>query len=563
MKKQYKYLIRQIRICSLVMGLLLQGCNKRYKPPGLVVDKQIDNIQLARTIQASSKKVRNRKLDSEGPLYQKKKQLQVIKIENPPLEDFSRNQQTEYIYASTGKRRFEGVVDHDQKEIKRKKEGVKRRGQVTKRKRAKVQENKKEIGGQETEKKSRLENPGKTKKKNKSKKEIRKERKVSIPNSPGTRKKRVKKKRESVKDEKNDTIIELSLVNFPPEVLETILVSFSYEKIMIARQISRLFYALITGYNQVGVVGVENKPDRSVTQSAWSYRHAIDFRKLTEKQLASMPSFVFYQLMREVSHLPQAYWPYIADTQIHTVDFWEGNLGPVEVEMLGKYLQKSKVCKAYLWHNHVRTMGAQAFLENSKSSNIKEVDLSDNQIEDKELGELAKFISMPEINLSDNKITAKGIVKFARNLPKSVPQKLDLTGNEIRDEGMVDMIENLRDKTVKKLYLACNKITDEGAMKAAKKIKETNLEELCLATNQLTNKGAVKIVKGCQGEGAKMKKLDLSFNRRITNEGVVKIAEHVERTVLEEIDLRQYKPISAETQELLKAKCPHIKWIFT
>ncbi|MHB9147349.1 MAG: leucine-rich repeat domain-containing protein [Candidatus Amoebophilus sp.] len=284
------------------------------------------------------------------------------------------------------------------------------------------------------------------------------------------------------------------------------------------RKLNLYFHEFITGYNQVGMVGVENKPDRAITKSAWSLKHAINFNKLKDK-LATMHSFIFYQLMRKVDDLPQAYWPYLADTQIHAVYLWRNKIGPIEVEMLGKCLQRSRVHTVYLGWNQIGDIGAEAFGKTlAENRHIREVNLSKNK-----LGAVgAKGVTehfprtMRIINLWNNEIGDEGAIIATKNVRGKEVEEINLGDNKIGDKGAIEMIENLESTSVERLSLGNNKITDEGAIGAAKNIRGTNLEELSLGYNQITNKGAVKVVEHCRG--TKMKKLNLSFNRGITDE---------------------------------------------
>ncbi|OJW67026.1 MAG: hypothetical protein BGO68_00415 [Candidatus Amoebophilus sp. 36-38] len=661
----YPSLIRQIRIYSLVLSLLLQSCNELSNAaPITVANRQVGNTRLTGK-QTPSKKVRTKKLSYIVGSSQKRGQLQAVEKESSL--DLLTSQQSGYEDIETGGVKRLRAASQDGDKIKVKKRSKKQKGgnrhRVMKRKWKRKEDQENEERVLQDKKRHRVEITGKRNKRTKTQRKnrpkigiwIEKEEKLLKSDSPGTPKKQVKTKRKNGLKTENEiekrkmplecpgtpkkqvkkkrrNISEKetagpSILNLPVEILEEIMSYLSFKEAMLIRELNHYFYEFITGYNQVGVAGVslESKPDRPITQAGWSLEHSKDFHRLTEK-LANMPSFVFYQLMREVDNLPQAYWPYLKDTQIHIVHLGWNKMGPTEAEIFGRCMRcmkRSRVIKAYLWRNQLGTAGAKAFLENAECTGAEEIYLSNNNITDQGLGELARYVKVLMIDLHNNNITDQGLEEFIRNLPESPIQELNFGGNKIRDKGVIEAVKNLQGMQVKILSLEGNKITDEGAlgiaknipgtklkdlylgynkianegaveivkycrgakmkklnlsfnkgitdegvMKAAKKIKETSLEELCLAGNQITNKGAVKIVKGCQGESAKMKKLDLSFNRGITDEGIIRIAEHIEGTELEEIDLRQYnlrqyKQIGKNTQELVKKKCPHIKWIFT
>ncbi|MHB9147352.1 MAG: hypothetical protein ACYC2U_02820 [Candidatus Amoebophilus sp.] len=552
---------RRLTTCSIVASLILQNCTGFVNPSIATEKGQTDNIEKASN-QVSISKVRSKKLSHRVSSFQKGDQLQAIGSENVLEGNFPKHQQSGYGYV--GKERLKRAVANDQEKVKKKREEGGNRSQTTKRKREKVQEDKQK--SQRDKKYLRLENPGKANKQAKEKRKkdrpkikIQREKKSPIPDSPGATKKRVKKRR---KNAKNDTIIELGLLDLPAELLEAIVSYLTFKEAMLARELVRRFYALITGYDKVGIVGAENKPNRPINTATWSLKHYIDFNKLKNK-LPSMPSFIFYQLMRNVKNLPQAYWPYLRDTQVQTVNFWRNNIASTEVEILGRCLQSSKVRTLYLWKNQIEDIGAEAFGKTlSENRNIREINLTNNNLS--ATGAKGFIENLPnkmrKINLGENRIGDEGAIGIAKNVRGKEVEEINLGDNKIGDKGVIGVIENLQGTVVKVLSLGCNKITDEGVMGAAKNIRGTNLEELSLGYNKITNKGAVTIVEYCRG--TKMKKLNLSFNRGITDEGAVEIAENIEGTYLEEIDLRQDKSIGVLTQELLKKQCPHIKWIF-
>lgn len=350
----------------------------------------------------------------------------------------------------------------------------------------------------------------------------------------------------------------LGIQDLPVEVLEQIICCLSYKKLMLIRQLSHLFYALATGYDKVGVVGIEEKPQRRINMFAGTFKHIIDLNKLEDK-LATIPSFVFYRLMGSVKHVPQLYWPYLAETQIHTINFWKNNIGPKEAELLGNCLQKSKIHTVYLWYNQIGNAGAEVFLKNLEGLNLQEVDLRKNEITDKGLGKVAKYAKMLKLNLSNNTISSKGITKFAKKLSKSPLRIISLENNKICDEGAKQFVTHLKGSDVQTIYLSSNDISSKGAVALAKRISRTKIEEIGLTCNYLENEGAIKFIKKLQG--TKVHKVDLSYNY-ITDEGAKSLADNLKNTQIHTIDLRQSKPITELTQKLLREQHPYLNWIF-
>jgi Ran GTPase-activating protein (RanGAP) involved in mRNA processing and transport len=549
---------RKLITCSIIISFILQNCSGFVKQSIVIEKRQVGNIE-----KASNQVSVSKKLSYRESLYQDESQLQAIGSKNLPEGNLPQRQQSKYGYL--GKEGFKRVADNGQEKVNKK---IKRRkgedgGQVTKSKRKETQENREEI--QKYKKHLRIEAQGdinrqaKEKKKGRFKVKSQREKKPLIPDSSGVTKNRVKEKRKTVSEEK---IIVLDILDLPAELLVEIISYLSFKKIMLTRQLSLRFYEFVTGYNQVGIVGVKIKPNHSITTAACSLEHAINFNDLSSK-LSIMPSFIFYQLMRSVKNLPQAYWPYLAYTQIRTIYLWKNKIGPIEIEMLGKCLQRSKVHTVYLGWNQITDEGAKAFGKTlAGNTHIREINLNMNKLGDVGVKGFTEYLpqTMRRINLGENRIEDEGAIGIAKNIKGKEVEGINLEGNKITDEGAIGTVENLQGTIVKILSLGSNKITDEGAIGAAKNIRGTQLEELSLGYNKITNKGAIEIVKGCQG--SKIKKLNLSYNKKITDGGAAEIAEKIEGTHLEEIDLRQDKPIGVITQELLKKRCSHIKWLF-
>jgi Ran GTPase-activating protein (RanGAP) involved in mRNA processing and transport len=353
------------------------------------------------------------------------------------------------------------------------------------------------------------------------------------------------------------------LLGLPTELLEEIVSYLSYKDAMSIRQLNRYFYSLITGYRQVGKVGVKNKPDQSIAQTKWSSIKQLNFSKLTHK-LNSMPSFIFYQFLKEVRDLPPIYWPHLAETQVHTVDLFLNKIGCKGIEQLGGYLQNSKVHTVLLCSNQIKYKGAEEFGKSlAVNKNIREIDLSDNQLQAAGAKGLTALLSnqVHILHLRNNDMKAAGAIEVARNIQNTAVEAIDLQINHIGDAGVIGIIENLQGSLLKKLYLGGNQITDEGVVEMADKLKNNILEEFSLAGNKITSKGALAFVKGCRG--TKIQKINLSYNKGITDAGVLEIVKELEGTELKEIGLRPLNLLKRETQAFLREQYSHIRWIFS
>ncbi|WP_148204928.1 F-box protein [Candidatus Amoebophilus asiaticus] len=355
----------------------------------------------------------------------------------------------------------------------------------------------------------------------------------------------------------------LNFLDLPTELLEEVVSYLSYKEAMITRELNHHFYSLITGYEQVGKVGVDNKPDRSIPQAKWSSIKQLDFKKYTNK-LSSMPSFIFYQFLREVKNLPPIYWPYLADTQVHTVNLSLNKIGCEGVALLGKCLQSSKVRAVLLWSNLIKAKGAQAFAKSlAVNKTIRKIDLSSNQLQAAGAAALTKHLpkQIKTIHLTSNQIKDEGAIEVAKNIKLIELDEMNLERNRIGDKGIIGIIENIQSSLLKRIYLGGNEITDKGIIEMSDKLKNTILEEISLVSNKITNKGALALIKGCQGTN--IQKINLSHNKGITDEGILEVAKELEGTQLEEIGLKPINLLKRETQALLREQYPHIKWIFS
>ncbi|OJW67025.1 MAG: hypothetical protein BGO68_00410 [Candidatus Amoebophilus sp. 36-38] len=111
-------LIRQIRICSFVLSLFLQSCNKLSNSPITVVNKQAGNTRLAGK-QTPSKKVRTKKLSHLVGSSQKRGELQAVG--KGSSLDLLTGQQSGYGDIGTGglKRLRDASQDGDKKKVKK------------------------------------------------------------------------------------------------------------------------------------------------------------------------------------------------------------------------------------------------------------------------------------------------------------------------------------------------------------------------------------------------------------------------------------------------------------
>ncbi|OJW68574.1 MAG: hypothetical protein BGO68_02300 [Candidatus Amoebophilus sp. 36-38] len=360
---------------------------------------------------------------------------------------------------------------------------------------------------------STLKEPDKTQKKDKPKtgNKNKKRKKFLKLNNSGTLKQQVKKNKRDMNEEET---AKLSLLDFPAELLEEIMSYLSFKEAMIIKALNPYFYEFITGYRQVGVVGVgeENKPYRSITNASWSLKHAINFSKLAPK-LATMPSFLFYQFAKRAINLPKAYWPYLEGTQFHTLVLCRDNESSVELEVLNKSLRESNIRTIHVRFN--QSGNAAALFKKFKRK--------------KRLGKL----SIHNIKVGD-----RGIDKWAKSLRGTEVQKFVVADSKMGPVGAWKIGRGLKGTQVREVDLRYNRIGILGVKKLAKRLKHTNVEVLNLSSSNLS---------------------ELAGDEK---EMVIELAKSLCGTKVHTVILKNTFPFhKISIRILLAEQYPHIRWI--
>jgi len=126
----------------------------------------------------------------------------------------------------------------------------------------------------------------------------------------------------------------------PPEIWLEVFSHLNFKRILAARSVSHAWNELITGTPQISVVGVKNKTRHIIDTRGWVTKKKIDFSsdKLRELMPATIPSFAFYLLMGKVGNLPQAFWPYLQGTNVHTLDLSNDKIEDADIIGLANVL---------------------------------------------------------------------------------------------------------------------------------------------------------------------------------------------------------------------------------
>jgi hypothetical protein len=181
---------------------------------------------------------------------------------------------------------------------------------------------------------------------------------------------------------------------FPSEIWQEIFSYLKFEDILSARAVNSDWNELITGYRQVGLVGVEHKPFHITHTRAWSKDKEIDFTndKLSKIKPETISSFAFYHLMGHVKKLPQSFWPYLQGTQVHTVGLTYSGLHAQYAKEFAQHLQGTKVHTVVLSYNHIDVQGAFEFAKHLQGTRVHTNDLSLNRIGDQGAEEFARAL---------------------------------------------------------------------------------------------------------------------------------------------------------------------------
>lgn len=159
------------------------------------------------------------------------------------------------------------------------------------------------------------------------------------------------------------------------------------------RRVNRKLHAIFSGYDEIGVRGVENRPKKSIDLYS-NHTSFLNFYKKNSKKycehipkaLETIPSFIFYCVIQLVQDLPKEFWPYISDTSLKGIRLnWKG-LEDSDVELLGKYLQEKENLVRYidLYCNKITFEGAKKLAESLLKNKKYLIDLTHNKITSQE-----------------------------------------------------------------------------------------------------------------------------------------------------------------------------------
>ena len=245
------------------------------------------------------------------------------------------------------------------------------------------------------------------------------------------------------------------------------------------------------------------------------------------------------------------------------------------------------ICEALKQNLHVYTMVLdnceldENYLQEmlSKNSTVRELHLLNNSMSYESLiilvNGLRENSTLELLNLFNNNLG-----QMIKSSPKSTEiaeifetnvtlEVLDLTCNPLGSDGVTWIAQALEsNKGVKKLYLMNTKCDDDGAGALAKmlRINKTleylylsNLYDNCQYKNNIGDNGATALADVLKEYNSSIRELHLSQNKNITNTGLRKLTETVQKNKTLKLHIHQPEQnsmtLDKETVEIIKPGC--------
>jgi Ran GTPase-activating protein (RanGAP) involved in mRNA processing and transport len=207
-----------------------------------------------------------------------------------------------------------------------------------------------------------------------------------------------------------------------------------------------------------------------------------------------------------------------------------------------------------------------------RNTSIKELDISDNVLEDMESAIILRDIirrnkTMTNLNLSENHFgqTTGAVECIADGLgSNSTLLKIDLTGCVLRDGDVSTLEQTLgsRSTTLQKLILGSNSITSTGVgvLLEAMEQNSCHIPDLDLNSNPIGDEGASLLARALENNVLpNLTRLSL-YNCGIGDDGFMELVSALEQnTSLLQLDLRQYHGLSDRAFLALAESLPEIK----
>ena len=206
----------------------------------------------------------------------------------------------------------------------------------------------------------------------------------------------------------------------------------------------------------------------------------------------------------------------------------------------------TKLTELDISNNRFQTVGIIKIVKALQSisiSNLKKLCISNNNITDEAVGDIAAALSsnnqIEQFNISWNYIKTPGIIKIAKSLQQtSALQHIYINNNNITNEAADDIAAALHCNTqLKELNLNNNWLQAAGIKTIAKALQTiTTIKKLSIANNNITDEAEGDIVSALSSN-IKIELLDISKNY-IEIQGIIKIAKALQQvSTLQQLDI--------------------------
>ena len=353
------------------------------------------------------------------------------------------------------------------------------------------------------------------------------------------------------------------IVNFdmlPFEMQLKILSYIKFPAILACRSVNHVFNELITGYPDVGVVGVRHRPTYTNGVSLWKMKKTTNFRnrKLMHFTDRTIPSFFFYQLMRKVKYLPSIFWPWLKFTKVEKLVLDAREVSSEKPNILSYFLPQSSTKKLTLT-NLQDDQKIHTLFRCFASTKLKNIDLGGSQMEAQRIANLLWYLqvagiqklslenaslspkcikllggglracsSLKKLNLGKNYLTHKGIKKLGICLPDYL-EELGLSDNLLGLKGIRYIGEWIPTTKIRRLDLSGNSIGMIGMKYIARWLPQTKIQYLNLSYNGIRDPAAIIFASRCRTNNLEI--LDLSHNG-ITFQGFLTLFTYFSTTKL-------------------------------
>ncbi len=270
----------------------------------------------------------------------------------------------------------------------------------------------------------------------------------------------------------------------------------------------------------------------------------IPIMPVIQRQISTLTTFIYnFSITAPTQNFPiglqgaKAIAAFLPASNLKLLDLTNNEIGDKGAIFLAEILPNSKLQTLNLGYNNIRASGAVAIGEGLKHSTLQTLDLTVNNLGDSgaiAIGGGLNSSALQTLLLGGNNIGASGAAAIGGGLNSSALQALNLRKNNIGDSGAAAIGGGLKHSTLQTLDLWGNNIGASGAAAIGEGLKHSTLQTLDLYGNNIGDSGAAAI-----GEGLKnstLQTLDLGHNN-IGSSGAAAIGGGLKNSTLQTLGL--------------------------